>query len=139
MKLLLDTHILLWYSLGNPALPENFKAAIAAPNNELWLSPISIWETLMLAEKGHIFLAPDAVTWINAATKALGTHEASFNQTIAILSRQLACPHQDPVDRFIAATAIYYGLQLVTVDHNLLDIPSLEILGESNADAEDRM
>lgn len=132
MKLLLDTHIWLWYSLGSPDLPDYFKAAIAAPNNELWLSPISVWETLMLAEKGRIFLTPDAVTWINAATKALGTQEASLNQTIAILSRQLACPHPDLVDRFIAATSIYYGLQLVTVDQNLIDTPSLEIFGEFN-------
>ena len=133
MKLLLDTHIWLWYSLGSSDLPENLKSAIAAPNNALWLSPISVWETLMLAEKGRIFLAPDAVTWINAAVKALGTQEASLNQTIAILSRQLACPHPNPADRFIAATAIYYGLRLVTVDKNLIDTPSLEIFGDADS------
>ncbi|NEQ50806.1 MAG: type II toxin-antitoxin system VapC family toxin [Leptolyngbya sp. SIO3F4] len=137
MKLLLDTHIWLWYCLGSTDLPENLKVAIAAPNNELWLSPMSVWETLMLAEKGRIFLAPDAVTWINAATKALGTQEASLNQTIAILSRQLACPHQDPIDRFLAATAIYHGLQLVTVDQNLLDTPSLEIFGDADSDSDE--
>jgi PIN domain nuclease of toxin-antitoxin system len=59
MKILLDTHIWLWYSLGNPKLTPNLKIAIEDPNNELWLSPISIWETLLLAEKGRIALPPD--------------------------------------------------------------------------------
>ncbi len=137
MKLLLDTHIWVCYSLGSSQLPEHLKAAVADSDNELWLSPISIWEVLLLAEKGRIFLAPDAVTWINASVKALGTQEAALNQTIAILSRQLACPHQDPADRFIAATAVYYGLQLVTVDQNLLNTPSLEIFAETNSDTDD--
>ncbi|MEM9266282.1 MAG: PIN domain-containing protein [Cyanobacteria bacterium P01_F01_bin.13] len=137
MKLLLDTHIWLWYSLGSSRLPVPLRLAIADPDNELWLSPISVWEALLLAEKGRILLAPDAVTWINAAVKTLGTQEASLNQTIAILSRQLACPHQDPADRFIAASAVYYGLQLVTADQNLLDTPSLEIFAASSSDAKE--
>ncbi|WP_366053645.1 PIN domain-containing protein [Microcoleus sp. PH2017_34_RAT_O_A] len=81
--------------------------------------PISIWETLILAEKGQISLKPDPVTWVNLALKTLETHEAPMNHAIAILSREIALPHQDPGDRFIAATAIYYGLRLATVDAHL--------------------
>jgi PIN domain nuclease of toxin-antitoxin system len=49
MKLLLDTHIWLWYLLGDSRLSLQLQTAIADPNTELWLSPISIWETLILA------------------------------------------------------------------------------------------
>lgn len=128
MKLLLDTHIWLWYLLGDPRLSRSLQTAIADPNTELWLSPISIWETLILAEKGRISLQPDPVTWVNLALKTLETREAQMNHSIAILSREIALPHQDPADRFISATAIYYGLTLATVDTNLTGNSALETL-----------
>jgi len=107
MKLLLDTHIWLWYLLGDQRLSSQLQTAIADPNTELWLSPISIWETLILAEKGRISLHPDPITWVNLALKRLKTREAEMNYAIAILSRQISLPHQDPADRFIVATAIF--------------------------------
>ncbi|MCT7986532.1 PIN domain-containing protein [Laspinema sp. A4] len=119
MKVLLDTHIWLWYLLGDQRLSSQLKTAIADPNTELWLSPISIWETLILAEKRRISLHPDPITWVNLALKTLKTREAQMNYAIAILSRQISLPHQDPADRFIVATAIYYGLTLATVDANI--------------------
>ena len=128
MKLLLDTHIWLWYLLGDQRLSLQLQTAIADPNTELWLSPISIWETLILAEKGRISLQPDPVTWVNLALKTLETREAPMNHAIAILSREIALPHQDPGDRFIAATAIYYGLKLATVDANLTGNSVLQTL-----------
>lgn len=51
-----------------------------------------------------------------------------MNHPIAILSPQIALPHQDRADRFIVATAIYYGLKLATVDANLTGNPALETL-----------
>ncbi len=128
MKLLLDTHIWLWYLLGDKRLSLQLQNAIADFNTELWLSPITIWETLILAEKGRISLQPDPVTWVNLALKTLETREAQMNHAIAILSRHIVLPHQDPADRFIVATAIYYGLKLATVDANLTGNSELEIL-----------
>jgi PIN domain nuclease of toxin-antitoxin system len=66
-----------------------------------------MWETLIFAQKGLISLQPDPVTWVNLALKTLETRQAQMNHPIAILSRQIALPHQDPTDRFIVATAIY--------------------------------
>jgi PIN domain nuclease of toxin-antitoxin system len=120
VKLLLDTHIWLWYQLGDDRLSLQLQHAIADPSNELWLSPISIWETLLLAEKNRISLQPEARVWIRLALNNLETHEAILNHDIAILSRQIELPHQDPADRFIAATAIFYELTLATVDQNLV-------------------
>jgi len=128
MKLLLDTHILLWYLLGDSRLSLQLQTVITDLNTELWLSPISIWETLILAEKGRISLQPDPVTWVNLALKTLETREAQRNHSVAILSRQIALPHQDPADRFVVATAIYYGLKLATVDANLTGNSALQTL-----------
>jgi PIN domain nuclease of toxin-antitoxin system len=59
VKLLLDTHIWLWYALGGYQLSDNLSILIASDTTELWLSPISIWEVLLLAEKGRISLQLD--------------------------------------------------------------------------------
>ncbi len=119
MKLLLDTHIWLWYLLGNSRLSLQVQSAIADSNNEIWLSPISIWEAAILAEKGRISLQPDTSTWVSLALKNLETREATLNNEIALLSRQIELPHQDPADRFIVATTVFYQLTLATVDSNL--------------------
>jgi len=129
VKLLLDTHIWLWYALGDPQLSENLQSTIASDTTELWLSPISTWEVLLLAEKGRISLQLDAVVWIDQSLKSLGIREAPLNHQIAILSRQVELPHQDPADRFIAATALHYQLQLATVDARLTAIDWLQTLG----------
>jgi PIN domain nuclease of toxin-antitoxin system len=71
VKLLLDTHIWLWYALGDPKLSDNLRSIIAADTTELWLSPISVWEVLMLAEKGRISLDSDANIWIDRSLKSL--------------------------------------------------------------------
>jgi PIN domain nuclease of toxin-antitoxin system len=125
MKILLDTHIWIWYLFDDPLLSQNLKTAIADPANEIWLSPITIWEVLLLGKKGKLSLPPDSVTWIENALDLLETREAPLNNAIAILSRELKCPHEDPADRFIAATAIHYNLQLATVDRNLVATPSI--------------
>ncbi|MBE9011821.1 type II toxin-antitoxin system VapC family toxin [Pseudanabaenaceae cyanobacterium LEGE 13415] len=128
MKVLLDTHIWLWYLFDDPQLSQNLKSTISDSDTELWLSPITVWEVMLLAEKGKLSLPPDPITWINQALRELESQQAVLNHEIALLSRQLACPHQDPADRFIAATAIHYDLQLATMDHNLIKTPSLQTI-----------
>lgn len=119
MRLLLDTHIWLWYLQGSDRLSVELQDKIEDPKVQIWLSPISIWETLMLAEKGRINLGKPPQQWISDALKVLEVKEATLNNDIAILSRTIQLPHQDPADRFIAATALYYDLVLATVDGNL--------------------
>ncbi|PZU95124.1 MAG: PIN domain nuclease [Pseudanabaena sp.] len=125
MRLLLDTHIWLWYLLADNRLSGELKSLIADPTTELWLSPISIWETIILAEKRRISLQPNTSEWINLSLQNLETREALLNYEIAILSRKIALSHQDPADRFIAATAVFYKLTLATVDQNLTVLPWL--------------
>ena len=125
VNLLLDTHIWLWYLLGHPNLSQSLQTTISSPDTELWLSPISLWEALILAEKGRVILQPSPALWIDHALTVLPTQEAILNHAIARISRQLPLPQQDPADRFLAATAVYYNLTLATVDRNFLNISGL--------------
>ena len=122
MKLLLDTHIWLWYLQGNHRLSENLRQIMNLPDTELWLSPISIWETIVLAEKGRIELNCNPQVWVKRYLCSLDFKEARITHEIAMRSRSIELSHQDPADRFIAATAVELDLTLATVDKRLLGL-----------------
>lgn len=128
MKLLLDTHIVLWSLLEPARLRPQVAAALESPAHELWVSPISTWAVLVLAGKGRIRLYPDPVTWVRRVYGAVPWHQAPLNHEVAIASRTIDLPHQDPVDRFLAATALVYDLTLVTADDRLLRSRSFAVM-----------
>ena len=128
MRLLLDTHIWLWGLLDPSRLGRRTAAALDDPDNELWLSPISIWETLMLAERRRVVLQPDPERWVRACLERLPLREAPLNAEVAMASRALRIPSDDPADRFLAATARVYELTLVTADSRLRRIPRVTVL-----------
>ena len=120
MRLLLDTHIWLW-CLGEPArLGPRLRRAVKDGANELWLSPVSAWEALLLNAKGRIRLRGDLAAWLERATA--GTREAPLTHEIVLAAHRLALPHRDPADRFLVATAQVLGLTLVTADQRLLGL-----------------
>ncbi len=120
MKLLLDTHIWLWALLEPERLSPVVRAALASPENELWLSPISVWEAMLLAERGRVRVGTTPTEWVERMVRALPRREAALTHDIAVASRQLMLAHEDPADRFLAATAQVLGLTLVTADARLL-------------------
>ncbi len=97
-------------------------------NNEIWLSPISVWEALILIEKGRLVLNIPAEEWIQRAVTQLPIHEAPLTAEVAIKSRLMQLPHQDPADRFIAATALVHGFTLITSDERIAHSSEISIL-----------
>ncbi len=128
MKLLLDTHIWLWSLLDPAKLSRRVASALQNDANELWLSPISVWEVLMLAERGRIVFDRDAVEWVQEARRAAPLAEAPLTVEVALATRGLALRHRDPADAFLAATAKVFGLTLVTTDRRLLAVPGIRTM-----------
>jgi PIN domain nuclease of toxin-antitoxin system len=128
MKLLLDTHIWLWSLLEPDRLTKKVAQALEDRANELWVSPFSTWEALILAQKGRVHLQPDPIKWLLEVFKSLPFREAPFNHQVAVQSRLMELLHQDPVDRFLAATALVFGLTLVTADERLLHAKKITLL-----------
>ena len=128
MKLLLDTHIWLWALLDPDRLSASVRAALQSSENELWLSPISVWEATLLAERGRVRVESDAQTWVRQLLDAMPWREATVTNDVAIMSRQLTLSHQDPADRFLAATARVMGLTLVTADERLLGSTEYDVM-----------
>jgi PIN domain nuclease of toxin-antitoxin system len=128
MKLLLDTHIFLWSLLEPKKLTKKVRREVESIDNQLWLSPITTWETMILVERGRVILEMDPRTWISDVLKAIPFREAPINHEIAMRSRTVSLPHQDPADRFLAATAAVYDLTLVTADERLLGSDEFSVL-----------
>jgi PIN domain nuclease of toxin-antitoxin system len=119
-KLLLDTHIWLWALLDPERLSPAVRAELASAENEIWLSPISVWEAILLAERGRVRVDTTPAEWVERMVSALPRREAPLTHDIAVASRQLTLSHEDPADRFLAATAQVMGLTLVTADERLM-------------------
>ena len=128
MKLILDTHIILWSAAEPHRLSPNVAEALESQSNELWFSPISVWEILALAEKGRISLGANTVKAVREIFSTIPLKEAPLNQEVAIQSRLVNLPHQDPADRFLAATAVVYDLTLVTADARIINAVAVPVL-----------
>lgn len=122
MKLLLDTHIWLWSLLDPGKLKPRLTAALDNPENERWLSPISVWELSILVQKRRVVLNVDIDDWIADAMIKAPVKEAPITYEVALETRRIRLPYKDPADRFIAAAAKVFQLTLVTADARLLKL-----------------
>jgi PIN domain nuclease of toxin-antitoxin system len=128
MKLLLDTHIWLW-SLGEPQrLSRRVVKALDDRQNELWLSPISIWEAFLLFRKKRLQIATDFTTWLATSLSVLPVIDAPLTFEVARTLPTLSMPHDDPADLFLAATAKAFDLTLTTADRNLIRTDGISVL-----------
>ena len=128
MNLLLDTHIWLNAHLAPKRLSQRVRRELSSSKNTLWLSPLSVWETLLLVEKGRIKLDRPATQWIAESLRVSPMQEASLTFEVALASDSVVLPHGDPVDRQLVATARAYSLTLVTSDENIIDAGAVPVL-----------
>jgi len=131
VRLLLDTHIWLWILAAPDRLGRKVRRLLEPGKSEVWLSPISVWELLVLAERGRVRLDADPRSWVAEALEKAPFEEAALNHDVAVRSREVALPHQDPADRFLVATALCYELTLVTADETLIEARPCPILANA--------
>ena len=127
MRVLLDTHVWLWFLFADSRLAKTHRAIIEDEQSELMLSAISVWELHLLVEKRRIPVN-DPKSWLQNAFAILPVSEAPITFAIAQRSRHLPLPHQDPADRFIAATAVEMRIPLMTVDSHLLACTEIQFI-----------
>jgi len=125
LKLLLDTHIWLWSKLEPKRLGRKLLLELSDVKNELWLSPVSVWEALVLMQKGRIEV-DDPYAWIERAAEQM--REAPLTREIVSAGLALPLLHADPADRFLAGTAKILKLTLVTADRKLLGLGEIATL-----------
>jgi PIN domain nuclease of toxin-antitoxin system len=133
VNLLLDTHIWLWSLLEPERLAPPVSRALAATGTRRWLSPLSIWETMLLIERKRLTVDASAERWVREALDRAPVEEAPVTTEVVLASRALATRHRDPVDRFLAATAVVFDLTLVTSDRDLQGLPGVRVMKNQRA------
>jgi PIN domain nuclease of toxin-antitoxin system len=128
MKLLLDTHIWIWSDAEAHKLSSEVARELASPENERYLSAVSVWEAILLLEKKRIRPIGDFGEWFEKSKLELGLIEVPLSWEIAHELRYTILGYRDPADRFLVATAKVFELTLVTADERLAQVPGLKVL-----------
>ena len=127
MRLLLDTHIFLWYITNDAKLPTKFGNAIRDPANEIYLSIASIWEVVIKYNLGKLPLPQPPAQYLSRQRIAHGILALPIDEDAMPQLASLPLLHRDPFDRMLVAQTIQHRLTIVTVDPLVLayPIPSL--------------
>ncbi|MBL8220652.1 MAG: type II toxin-antitoxin system VapC family toxin [Bryobacterales bacterium] len=112
MRILLDTHLLLWWFANDPRLSEQARTLISEPGNTIFVSAVSLWEIWLKASLGKLRLPADFEARVAAAS--FESLPLSTAQTRGIAS--LPWHHRDPFDRMLVCQAHMENLVLLTAD-----------------------
>ena len=123
MRLLLDTHALLWWWANDAQLSEAARAAILDESNEVHVSAASAWEIATKQRIGKLPTWPMPTGGFNELVTADGFVHLPVGAAHAWRAGSLAWAHRDPFDRMLAAHATLDRLALVTRDPAFADLP----------------
>ena len=121
MRLLLDTHILLWWLTDDPLLPPRAAVLLADRHNQVFVSPMSVWEIVIKSQLSKLKADVDEV---RTAVSHSGFQPLPFTLEHAAAVARLPQHHRDPFDRALLAQALLEPLNLLTHDE------SLDVYGE---------
>jgi PIN domain nuclease of toxin-antitoxin system len=116
MKLLLDTHVFLWYISADPQLPVAFRDTIRDPVNEVYLSVASVWEAVVKYALGKLPLPEAPAQYLPRQRDAHQIKSLPIEEGALTHLAPLPSLHRDPFDRILIAQALQHNLTLVTVD-----------------------
>ncbi len=114
MRLLLDTHTLLWWLAGDERLPLNIRGAIVDEGNMIFVSAASVWE---IAIKHRIGKLPDVANFLADSSGVIagqGFRELQITVPHGRAAGMLPGPHRDPFDRMLIAQAMIEEMVLVS-------------------------
>jgi PIN domain nuclease of toxin-antitoxin system len=115
VKALIDTQIFLWFVSGDKKLSKTAKAAITHPDNEIYLSIVSLWEISIKTALGKLEIKGDYESVIDDVVQN-GIQILPINFAHTVIQNQLPFYHRDPFDRIIVSQAIVEGMSLISKD-----------------------
>lgn len=128
MRLLVDTHVLLWAAAEPERLPPSFREQLESPESEVLFSAASIWELAIKMQIGRLALAV-APEEIARTAAERGFDELPVTAVHAAGVRRLPLHHRDPFDRLLIAQAMHEPARLLTVDRMLAKYSDLVEVG----------
>ena len=122
MKLLLDTHLLLWAAGEPDRLSADARALIDAPENELFFSAASLWEIAIKRGLGRDDFQVDT-RLLRRGLLDNGYSELPIGSEHAVAIEGLPSIHKDPFDRMLVAQSVVEGITLLTADAYVAQYP----------------
>jgi PIN domain nuclease of toxin-antitoxin system len=116
MRVLLDTHVFLWWVEGDRALPAKARAVLADQDNECLISLASAWELAIKASLGKLKLALPVKRYVVEHVAANGFRMLDIRMAHIGRIETLAAHHGDPFDRLLIAQALEEKLPVITAD-----------------------
>ena len=116
MRLLLDTHTLLWLVSDDPQLSKKGTQLLVDPENDLLLSPATYWELAIKISIGKYCLSDPLADYIDEAMQLYGLSILPITPKHAEATLHLQYHHKDPFDRMLIAQAIVEGVAVVSSD-----------------------
>ena len=116
MKLLLDTHVVLWSATAPGRLGAEARAALEDGSHEVLVSVVTAWEIAIKQSLGKLDLARPADQWLPDVLRRTGFEVATIGLPAALRVRGLEWHHRDPFDRLLIAQALEEGYTIVTHD-----------------------
>lgn len=116
MKVLLDTHIFLWFISGDTKLSTEIRDAIRDPANEVYLSAVSIWEVIVKYQLGKLPLPEPPETYLPKQRDLHQISSLALDESSVVQLANLPPLHRDPFDRMLVCQALQSGLTIATVD-----------------------
>jgi PIN domain nuclease of toxin-antitoxin system len=119
MRLLLDSHVVIWYVDQDHLLTPAAHSAIDDPSNDVLVSAATIWEIAIKVGIGKLTLSGPYRAWMNQALADLGANVLPITVDYADMQATLPPHHGDPFDRLLVAQALVDGIPLVSTDSQL--------------------
>jgi PIN domain nuclease of toxin-antitoxin system len=115
MRLLLDTHVFLWFISGNARLIPD-QHALRDPANDVYLSVVSLWEATVKHSLGKLPLPDDPAVYVPTMRQRHAIECLPLDEGSVMRLSDLPDFHRDPFDRMLICQALHHGLTLVTAD-----------------------
>ncbi len=116
MKILLDTHIFLWFISGDTQLSTDVQDVIRDPDNEVYLSAISVWEATVKYQLGKLPLPGHPEIYLPRQRDLHQIVSLALDESSVVQLAALPPLHKDPFDRMLICQALQHGLTIATVD-----------------------
>jgi len=116
MRLLLDTHVFLWFISGDKRLADTMRDSIRDLNNEVYLSIVSLWEAIVKHQLGRLPLPQPPEIYLPTQRERHQISSLSLDEAGVSQLANLPPIHRDPFDRMLICQAMQHGLTIVTVD-----------------------
>ena len=123
MRLLLDTHIFLWFINGDEQLPAEIRGHIRNPENEVFVSVVSFWEILVKYQLGKLPLPQPPHEYLPVQRERHLLSSLPLDEGSVMHLAKLPSIHRDPFDRMLICQTIEHNLTLVTADEVVASYP----------------